>query len=137
MLSFFTLENRKRNTKIVCDSIYEFIKDIPYILFIFISVHAIFTIVIAYGIIFTKIQSKFFIISFLCLIIQLTTNLYFKGCFLTKIERKMLGKKWYGFPYTQMFKNPSTTKVNIVFGTSILSMFMIAIIRIIVNYKSP
>ena len=39
----------------------------------------------------------------------------------------MLGKKWYGFPYTQMFKNPSTMKVNIVFGTSILSMFMIAI----------
>ena len=137
MLSFFTLENRKRNTKKVCDGIYEFIKDIPYILFIFISVHAIFTIVIAYGIIFTKIHSKFFIISFLCLIIQITTNLYFKGCFLTKIERKMLGKKWYGFPYTQMFKNPSTVKVNVVFGTSILSMFMIAIIRIIINYKSP
>ena len=41
MLSFFTLENRKRNTKIVCDNIYEFIKDIPYILFMFvITVHA-------------------------------------------------------------------------------------------------
>ena len=137
MLSFFTLENRKRNTKIVCDSIYEYIKDIPYILFIFVISHAVFTVVIAYGIIFTKIRSTFFIISFLCLIIQLTTNLYFKGCFLTKIERRMLGKKWYGFPYTQMFKNPSTKKVNIVFGTSIISMFIIAFTRIIINYKSP
>ena len=93
MLSFFTLENRKRNTNIVCDTIYESIKDIPYILYIFVISHAIFTIIIAYGIIFTKVRSAFFIISFLCLIIQLTTNLYFNGCFLTKIERKMLGKK--------------------------------------------
>ena len=137
MLSFFTLENRKRNTNIECDTIYESIKDIPYILYIFVISHAVFTVVIAYGIIFTKIRSIFFIVSFLWLIIWIITNLYFNGCFLTKIERKMLGKNWYGFPYTYIFKEPSTTKVNIIFGISIISIFMIAIIRIITNYKSP
>ena len=39
MLSFFTLENRKRNTKIVCDGqSMNYIKDIPYILFIFVII---------------------------------------------------------------------------------------------------
>lgn len=33
----------------------------------------------------------------LFLLVQLTLNLYDKGCFLMKLERKYIGKGWYGF----------------------------------------
>jgi len=137
MLSFFTLENRKRNTKLVCSKIYEEIKDIPYIFTYFVIGHVIFSIVFGFGIIFAKVDSLFFFLSLMVLYVQILTNLYFNGCFLTKIERQIIGKSWYGFPYTQIYKHPTTFKVNTTMWFNIILMLLISSLKIYYFYTSP
>ena len=135
-ITWITLENRKKNTKLVCDNIHELIKDIPYIFTIFVICHAVLIIIIINGLLFKKVGSIYFAISLTMLLVQIITNLYFNGCILTKIERKMVGKWWYGFPYTQLLKNPTPFKVNSIMWGVMSSLLFFSLFKIN-HYMSP
>lgn len=67
-----------------------------------------------------------FTISYMCLIIQVWINFIDNGCYLMKLERKYIGKWWYG-PYTifNIFKQNMITpyRCSILFkGISVLSI---------------
>ena len=134
MLSFFTLENRKKNTELFCSKIYEEIKDIPNIFTYLLVGHYFFAIVFGLGIIIGKLDSFFFFLSVIVLWCQLILNFYFHGCIITKIERKWYGKSWYGFPYSQLYKNPTPFKVNSTALLSIILMLLISALRIYYFY---
>ena len=61
-----------------------------------------------------------FIVGNVMLFIQVVTNEYFRGCILTKVERREVGTGWYGVPYNNIFDltgiTPKTEKVNVMYG---------------------
>jgi hypothetical protein len=66
---------------------------------ILIFIHYIVLFFLMYYVLFFSKNIYFFIVSYILLIIQITINLYDDGCFIMKLERKYIGKWWYG-PYT-------------------------------------
>ena len=130
MLSFLTLENRIKNTEFISTNIYEMIKNIPNIFIYFTFCHYILAIIYALGIIFSNGNSYIFYLSLVILFVTIITNFYFNGCILTKIERKLSNNDWYGFPYTQIFKEPNTFKTNLTFFSGISGLLLFAIVKI-------
>lgn len=89
-----------------------------------------------YSIIFSN-NFKLFLIAFIVLIFQVLLNFYDNGCFIMKLERKYIGKWWYG-PYT-IFNLLDSQMINeyscsIIFKFLSLMSFILGLTRLY-NYK--
>jgi hypothetical protein len=88
--------------------------------FILISLHyTIFPLL--YIILLTTTDKHIFILSFIVVIIQIFLNYVDRGCILMKLERKYIGKDWYG-PYGII---PNISKNNIQNIFSLAMIFLI------------
>jgi hypothetical protein len=83
--------------------------------YLLITIHLLLLLPI-YVIIFFSRNIYLLILSICILYIQLLLNIYDNGCFLMKLERKYVGKHWYGF-YTPLVKifNLESSHVNWLF----------------------
>ena len=70
--------------------------------YLLITIHLLLLLPI-YLIIFFSSNINLLFFSICVLYIQLLLNIYDNGCFLMKLERKYVGKQWYGF-YTPIVK---------------------------------
>ena len=125
--------DRKQHTNFIVDTLYNTLKIYlmwciqSYVVISFVSLYAL--------IIFSSSpKTMLFKISVIIIIMQIISNIYFNGCFLTKLERKFLGKEWFGFPFTFIFKNPTKLKVNSLYAMGIFVIFSSALYKI---YMSP
>lgn len=86
--------------------------------------HYIFLTIFYFYILFTK--NKTYLITLLFLFLtQLIFNIFDKGCFLMKLERKYIGKDWYGI-YSLFLKNVSVEFCNYIYIIlNIIGIFLI------------
>lgn len=104
MDNFFSLDNRKKNTKIICNNIILFLNNITnnitnnkrYTFLILILIHYFIVLIPFYFVIFSKIDYKFYI-SIILVFLIFILHFYFNGCIFIRVERKLLNdKNWYG-----------------------------------------
>ena len=126
--------DRKQHTNFIVDTLYNTLKNIPNVVYSIICGHFFFVSLYALIIFSCSPKTILFKISVIIIIMQIISNIYFNGCFLTKLERKFLGKEWFGFPFTFIFKNPTKLKVNSLYAMGIFVIFSSALYKI---YMSP
>ena len=102
----FHLETRKKNTKniveLVKNNAKKIISNDVICGYIIVYIHWILTGIPLYFILFGKVNIKFYSSCFLWLMI-FVAHFYFKGCIITKIEKKIWNmSKWYG-PWMLLF----------------------------------
>lgn len=89
--------------------------------YILSTIHYLILFFLLFYSIFFSNNILLFSIAYITLIIQIILNLYDNGCFIMKLERKYIGKWWYG-PYT-IFNIADHQMVN-EYSCSILFRFL-------------
>lgn len=98
----FSLENRKKNTKYIIDTVSEYMltltgkenNKVAALIFLLIHINAVSCIL--YNLIVSDVTILFYFLTFLWMII-ISSNYYFHGCILARIERELLqDENWVG-----------------------------------------
>jgi hypothetical protein len=100
--NFFSLENRKTNTKYIIDTISEWMLTLTgkennkVAASIFILFHMNIVSILLYNLFVNDVTIFFYFLTF-CWIILISSNYYFRGCILARIERELLqDETWAG-----------------------------------------
>ncbi len=103
--------------------------------FIVFILHLIFQIISLYILLFTPISYTFYIVIALWSIILLS-NFYFRGCFLTKLERHLWNTKtWFGPYYICYDLQPSSTNtIKNIYICQIIFVVTIIFLRVLFKY---
>ncbi len=103
-----------------------------FIIFLF---HLLFQIVSIYFLFFYPISNTFYFVLFIWILV-LISNLYFRGCILTKLERYLWNtNSWFG-PYYMYFNLDkwSNNKIKNMYICQIITLITILFVRILFKY---
>lgn len=103
-----------------------------FIVFLF---HLLFQIVSIYFLFFYQISITFYVVFFIWIII-LASNIYFRGCILTKLERYLWNThSWFGpyYMYCDLDKL-SDNKIKNIYICQIITLITILFVRILFKY---
>jgi hypothetical protein len=100
--NFFALENRKKNTKYIINTVSEYMLSLTgkennkFAASIFLLIHINTVSIILYNLFVSDVNILFYFLTFVWIII-ISSNYYFHGCILARIERELLqDETWVG-----------------------------------------
>jgi hypothetical protein len=139
----FSLNQRKKHTNIIIkttkESLYKLTKNNKLSGFLLVIIHWLLVGIPLIYILFGKVNTLYYILSFLVYLVC-ALHLYFKGCILTRIERKLFETtEWWG-PWIVLFKpleyfgiRMSNNLANKIINYGILFLTIVIIYKIIDN----
>lgn len=90
------------------------------------GIHYVFLVALYVWFVMTKNKVVFYVL-FILLIIQLILNIVDDGCFLMKLERKYVGKEWYGGYHILEYLNVDINKKTVRDGYIIVMIMTLAV----------